>query len=174
MYTASITVDQAIEALADFIQPFVGTAEIVRAQVNRTPMPYTPCVVLTELLQVDLETPAVVYGGLVEDMTATGPKRIDVQIDFYGPSAGDQCAAIKSIYRTPYATGKFPSGIKPLYCGDGIQSPLITGEEQWQSRFTLTASLQYNVSVTVPQQSAIEAEVQPVVQVDAVNYGNLP
>ena len=174
MYTASITVDQVIEALADFIQPFVGTAEIVRAQVNRTPMPFTPCVVLTELLQVDLETPSYIYGGLTEQMTSTGSQRIDVQIDFYGPSAGDQCAAIKSIFRTPYATAQFPSGIKPLYCGDGIQSPLITGEEQWQSRFTLTASLQYNVSVTVPQQSATDAIVQPVVQVDAVNYGNLP
>lgn len=174
MYTASVTVDDVIDALANFIQPFVGTAEIVRAQANRTPMPFTPCVVLTELLQVDLETPAYVYGGVIEQMTATGRQRIDVQIDFYGPSAGDQCSAIKSIFRTPYAADQFPNGIKPLYCGDGIQSPLITGEEQWQSRFTLTVSLQYNVSVTVPQQSATDAIVQPVVQVDAVDYGNLP
>ncbi len=48
MYSVSITVDNVIDALADFLQPFVGTAEIVRAQANRVPMPQGPCVVLTE------------------------------------------------------------------------------------------------------------------------------
>jgi hypothetical protein len=171
MYTASIAVDAVIDALASFLQPFVGSAEIVRAQVNRVPMPYTPCVVLTELLQVDLETPIVQYDGDNSQLTAKGPKRIDVQIDFYGPLAGDYCAAVKSIYRTPYCADQFPSNIKPLYCGDGIQAPLITGEEQWQSRWTLTASMQYNPSVTVPQQSAIAATVDQFVQVDAIDYG---
>lgn len=174
MYTASITIDNVIDALADFLQPFVGTAEIVRAQSNRVPMPVSPCVVLTELLQVDLETPILDGYGTINQITSKGPKRIDVQIDFYGPAAGDQCAAVKSIYRTPYATSQFPGNIQPLYCSDGIQSPLLTGEEQWQSRWTLTASLQYNPVVTVPQQFADQASVNSFVQVDAVNYGNTP
>lgn len=159
MYTVSLTIDNVIDALADFLQPFVGTAEIVRAQANRTPMPTTPCVVLTELLQVDLETPYITTDGLNNQITSKGRQRIDVQIDFYGPAAGNQCAAVKSVFRTPYCAAQFPDNIQPLYCGDCIQSPLITGEEQWQSRFTLTASLQYNPVVTLPQQFADTATV---------------
>ena len=151
MYGVSITVDNVIDALADFLQPFCPGAKIVRAQANRVPMPTGPCVVLTELLQVDLETPVVGYDSTQSLANIKGPARVDIQVDFYGPSAGDQCKAVKGVFRTEYAAGKFSDGIKPLYCSDGVQSPLVTGEQQWESRWTLTASLQYNPTVTVPQ-----------------------
>jgi hypothetical protein len=41
-----------------------------------------------------------------------------------------------------------------LYCSDGHQMPLTTGEQQYETRWTLTASLQYNPTVSIPQQSA--------------------
>ena len=159
MYTPSIIVDQVIEALAVFIAPLCPGAEIVRAQVNRVPMPPNPCVVLTELLRVGLETPGVVFDATLGQSDIARPSRIDVQIDFYGDNAGDQCGAVETVYRTEYATAQFPDGIKPLYCSDGIQSPMISGEQQWQSRWTLTASMQYNPVVTVPQDSANVATV---------------
>lgn len=161
-YVVSISVDNVIDALAAFLAPFVPGAEIIRAQVNRVPMPPDPCVILTELLEVDLETPikSESSDGLQADMT--GPARIDIQIDFYGPAAGDQCKAVKGIYRSEYAPAQFPDGIKPLYCSDGIQSPLITGEQQWESRWTVTASLQYNPIVSLPQQSAKELSVSSI------------
>lgn len=171
MYTVSITIDNVIDKLADFLQPFCDGAEIVRAQANRVPMPVSPCVVLTELLQVELETPIITNDGVNNQASSKGPKRIDVQVDFYGPNAGDQCAAIKSIWRTTYCAGQFPAYIQPLYCGDGIQAPLITGEEQWQSRWMLTVSIQYNPIVTVPQQFADSVSVGSVIQIDAVSDG---
>ena len=50
MITPSITVDNVIAALADFLDPLMpaGT-KIVRAQVNRVAMPEPPCIVLTEM-----------------------------------------------------------------------------------------------------------------------------
>ena len=154
LYQSSITIDGIIDALGDFLQPFIGSAEIVRAQGNRVPMPEGPCVVLTELRTSDLETPIISNSGSVNQITATGPKLVDVQIDFYGPASGDWCSAIKGIFRTSYSAAQFPDGIKPLYCSDGIQAPLVTGEQQWESRWTLTASLQFNPAVIVPQQFA--------------------
>lgn len=153
-FAVSISIDNVIDALAAFLTPFAPGTEIIRAQVNRVPMPPDPCIVLTELLEVDLETPiqAQSNDGLQADIT--GPARIDIQIDFYGTSAGDQCKAVKNVFRSEYSPAQFPDGIKPLYCSDGIQSPLITGEQQWESRWTLTASLQYNPIVSLPQQSA--------------------
>jgi len=155
-YVASIAIDDCIDALGAFLQPFLGGAPIVRAQVNRVATPPGAFIKLTELLQVPLETPSADYDGENQQISLTGPKRIDIQVDFYGPSSGDQCAAIETVYRTSYAASQFPAGIAPLYCSNGNQTPLITGEEQYASRWTLTASLQYNPAVVVPQQSATE------------------
>lgn len=157
MPAVTITVDQVIDYLADFLQPFSPDSEIVQAQSNRTAMPADPCIVLTPLLQVQLATPTSAYTdagtpGLTGDRTIAQSVRIDVQMDFYGAAAGDVCRAVGAAFRTDYATSQFPAAVQPLYCGDGLQSPLVTGEQQYESRWTLTASLQYNAAVAVPQE----------------------
>lgn len=166
MYTSSITVDQVIDALADVIQPFVDGAQIVRAQANRVSMPDEPCVVLTELLEVDLSVPAQSYDPINDLAIVVGPTRIDVQIDFYSPLAGDFCKSIKSVLRSPWGFEQFPVYVKPLYTSDGIQAPLITGEQQYESRWTLTVSLQYNPTVSVPQEFADVATPNELIPAD--------
>lgn len=167
MYTPDITVDQIIDALGDFLEPFVGSAEIVRGQVNRTPLPPAPCVVLTEILSVDLAVPYVNSGGEdAVDADIIGPTRIDVQIDFYGASAGEQCRATVAAFRTVWGFDQFPANIKPLYMSDGLQAPLTTAEKQYLARWTATASLQYNPAVTVPQEHADEVTSPPPVHAD--------
>lgn len=151
-YVPSITIDAVMDALGAFLQPFVGAATIVRAQVNRVAPPSSPYVELTEILQVDLETPISASDPANSQVSMSAPKRIDIQVDFYGPSSGDYCTAVKSVFRSFYAPAQFPDGIAPLYCSDGHQVPLITGEEQYETRWTITASLQYNPVVVLPQQ----------------------
>lgn len=156
-YLVNITVDAVIEALAAFIQPFLPAgALVVRAQVNRVSPPPNPYVVLTELLERDLNIPYDLFEGTAEITDIKSATQIDVQIDFYGDAAGDYCKAVKAAFRAAWGYNQFPANIKPLYSDDGRQMPLITGEEQYESRWTLTASLQYNPVVTVPQQSALE------------------
>jgi hypothetical protein len=48
----------------------------------------------------------------------------------------------------------------PLYTDTTNMVPLVTGEDQFLERYTLTAALQWNVRVTNPQQSAIVADVE--------------
>lgn len=156
MYTTNTKIDDVIEALADFIDLFVEGAEVVRAQVNRTPMPQGNFVVLTELFSVDLSVPRQDFDFATDIIDITGPSRVDIQIDFYGDNCGDYCKAVQAAFRTPFAYNKFPDNIKPLYTSDGIQAPLINGQQQWQSRWTLTVSVQYNPVITIPQDSAIE------------------
>ena len=168
MYTSSITVDQVIDALADFLAPFVPAAQIVRAQVNRVPMPSNPGVVLTEMLQVDLSVPATEYQPVDGTATIEGSTRIDIQIDFYGAQAGEFCKTVKTAFRSHWGFSHFPANIKPLYTSDGIQAPLVTGEQQYESRWTLTASLQYNPIVTVPQDFADVLTPNKVLPADVV------
>lgn len=165
-YISSITVDQVIEALAAFLAPFMPGAQIVRAQVNRVALPSNPCAVLTELLEVDLSVPATDYQPIANTATIYGPSRIDVQIDFYGAQAGDFCKAVKTAFRSHWGFAHFPANIKPLYTSDGVQSPLLTGEQQYESRWTLTASMQYNPTVTVPQDFADVAYPALVIPAD--------
>ena len=172
MYTSSITVDQVIDALAAFLAPFMPGAQIVRGQVNRVALPSNPCAVLTEILQVDLSVPHTEYQPPVDpapaDGTATiyGPSRIDVQIDFYGEQASEFCKTVKTAFRSQWGFAHFPANIKPLYTSDGIQAPLVTGEQQYERRWTLTASLQYNPIVTVPQEFAEEITPNPPIPAD--------
>ena len=166
MYTASITVDQVIDALAVFLAPFVPGAEVVRAQVNRVAMPPNPCVILTEMMQVDLTVPATDYQPDVDTATIYGPTRIDVQIDFYGAQAGEFCKTVKTAFRSHWGYEHFPANIKPLYTSDGMQSPFTTGEQQYESRWTMTASMQYNPTVTGPQDFADDLGVASITPAD--------
>lgn len=145
----SITIDNVIAALADFMEPLMpaGT-QIVRAQVNRVAMPEPPCIVLTEMGQYDLSTTRNTY-DINTGADFQRSTRIDVQIDFYGVQAGEMCSTAKTLLHSSYGPDNFPDNIKPLYCSDGIQSPLITGEEQYEARWTITASMQYNPIVNV-------------------------
>ena len=167
MYAVNTTIDEVIEALAVVLTPFIENSQIVRAQVNRVAMPPSPCVVLTELLAVDLAVPFDGYPitALATTAAITSPTRIDVQIDFYGEKAGDFCKTMQTIFRSFWAFDQFPINIKPLYTSNGIQAPLITGEEQYESRWTLTVSMQYNPIVTVPQDFA--AALSPLIPIIA-------
>ena len=156
-YVPTILIDAVIDALAAFIQPFLPAgSQVIRAQQNRVPMPLQGFVELRELMETDLETPTVINNGAADVLqaTITTPTKIDIQVSFFGPSAGDWCKALKAVWRTFYAVSQFPAGIAPLYCSDGVQAPLITGEEQYENKWILTGSLQYNPDVIVPQQSA--------------------
>ena len=65
----------------------------------------------------------------------------------------------QALFRDQYATDIFPANIQPLYADDPVQIPLIDGEEQYEQRWKITASLQYNPTLTTGQQSMLSIEV---------------
>lgn len=154
LYTVEKTIDDAIDALAEAIQPFCLECEIVRAQPNRAAMPIAGFVVLNEILSVDLSTPSQNNAQNGVEAVVSVPRRFDIQIDFYGPTSGDQCRAFSTVFKTAHMVSLFPDWIKPLYISDGVKAPLITGEQQWEERWIVTASLQFNSVITVPIQTA--------------------
>lgn len=167
LYVPSITIDDVITDLIAFLQPFVGNTvtpndptPIVRGQVNQVNPPQPAFVKVTEILRRPLDTPVFENSTdkNIQQATVTNTKQFDIQIDFYGSNAGDWSAAFENVWRSPYSPDQFPAGIAPLYCSDAHQAPLITGEEQYENRWVITASLEYNPVVIVSQQSAIQIE----------------
>lgn len=169
LYSPDISVDDVITALIGFLQPFVGNYDgtvitpntptpIVRGQQNQVNPPRPAFVKVTEILRRPLDTPVFTNSSdtAVQQASIKNTKQLDVQIDFYGSNAGDWSSAVEQIWRSPYAPDQFPANIAPLYCSDAHQAPLITGEEQYEFRWVITASLEYNPSVIIPQQSATQ------------------
>lgn len=145
-----ITIDDVIEVIAGSLSLLIDD-EIIRANINRVPPPLDSFILLTEIGIYDLSTPKIELNRNNNSSNISTNTRIDIQIDFYGPRAGDKCKAIKTFIRSSYGYNSMPYNINPLFCSDGIQSPLISGEQQYVTRWILTASFQYNPSIDVPQ-----------------------
>jgi hypothetical protein len=83
-----------------------------------------------------------------------------MQLDFYGPDSQVWAMQTMALFRDDYATALFPSNIQPLYADDPIQIPLIDGEAQYEQRWKLVASLQYNPILSTTQQSMLAAKIE--------------
>lgn len=151
-----MTIDEAVVAVAEFLQPLMpaGT-QIVRGQANAVPAPLPPSVVITEIGQPQYTTTRTILDGNLGLQTHDMPKMLNFQLDFYGTQAGDMVNTAVTMLRSLYACESFPDGVEPLYCSDALQAPLITGEKQYEARWSTTLSVQYNSSVTVAQESFI-------------------
>lgn len=165
-YEASIAVDAVIEAVQAVVTLFLRGGMAVRGQVNRVPLPSNPCCVLTEVNIVDLQRPTLSRDPLTEILTIQGACRVDVQADFYGVMSQDIGTGFVLAFRSSWANEQFPADIQPLYVTGGTNAPLVTGEQQYENRWVTTLSLQYNPAVTVPQQSAIEVEIDSITAAD--------
>lgn len=170
MFTVSIVVDQVIDALKSYIQPFVESAEIIRGQVNRTPYPKGDFrgnfVLLTEIFHYEIETPTLIYNEFDKFVHVYNPIKIGIQADFYGDKSGDYINAFFSAFRSIYCYDQFPTGIKPLYCTDMIETGFQTGEMQYMRRWTTTVYIQYNPEVILPQDFPNELKTNLFINVD--------
>jgi hypothetical protein len=166
MFTVSLTVDNVIDALANYIKPFIANIPTIRAQVNRVSYPLGEFALLTEVTQTEIETPTLIYNATDSKITVNNPSKIGVQIDLYGERSGDFCRAILSAFRSIYCYDNFPEGIKPLYPSNARQMPLNDAEEQYVSRWMIVIYMQYNPLVELPQDFPDELEMNLIVNVD--------
>ncbi len=147
--------------LGNLLQLLNPNVEIVRGLQNRVAMPVGPFINMTPLRQVRLGTNETTYNG-VDEKTLTNFKRFDVQIDFYGPDMGDAANTFETVFRDEYAVVKMGPLVTPLYCSDALQAPLTNEEKQYEERWIVTATIEFNPDVVLPQDSMIIAEVTPV------------
>lgn len=160
-----MNIDAAVVAVADFLQPLmpVGT-QIVRGQVNDVPTPMPPSIVITEIGQPQYTTTRKQPIAIDGTQTYVMPVQLRFQLDFYGWGGGEMSNITTTMIRSIYPEGRFPEGVKPLYCTDAFQSPLMTGEKQFEARWTQELYVQYNAPVTVNQEffnTVGETSVEP-------------
>lgn len=173
--SVSITESNILTVLRAFLITILpdGT-EIVKGQVNRVSPPTSPnYVVMTSLMRTRLSTNVDAYsdpfptpGGDRTILTAT---RATIQLDVHGPMAGDNSQLLLARLRDDAACQAFSTSgfeMQPLYATDPRQMPFITGEGQYEDRWSLDAEIQINPVVTVTQQFA-GALTAGIINVDA-------
>jgi hypothetical protein len=167
-----MSIDAAIVSTANFLKsvmPWIPQNNVVRGQSNDVPAPLSPMIVITEILQAQYTTTRTKLNSSGNATTFTMPRRLDLQIDCYGKRAGEMSVIASTLLRSYAATEFFPEGYEPLYCSDPIQAPLITGEKQFETRWTLTFSMQYNNAIVLPTESFNTVGETEAIPADIIN-----
>jgi hypothetical protein len=169
--TVSLTEDQILTGLRAFLLAVLPDGiEVVQGQDNRVSMPAgANFVIMTPARREQLSQTAHTYDAQAETKEVGRSTGLHFTLDVYGPDGSDNTQVITTLFRDEYGfVFLAPYGLAPLYCDDGQQMPLVTGEEQWLQRWMMRGVLQTNLGVTVPQEFAdqltahlIEADMLP-------------
>ncbi len=159
-----LTQDDVYTALRTFVQAVLGTGiEVVQGLANRVATPVGPnYVAITALLAVRLATNVNSFDAIEGTTAALAQQRYDVQVDVYGPLSSNYATMLTTLFRDAYACDLMPAGIQPLYADDPVQVPLVDGEQQYDQRWLITASVQYNPTTTTGVEFFEEIEITPV------------
>lgn len=154
--------DDIFAALGMFLETVLpeGT-EVLVTQQNRVPQPRGPnYVMMTATNRVFQSSPYHTYRPADETNDITRSTGAGIQLDFYGPASSDYAQWFATLFRDDYAFEAFAgTGVTPLYCDDGSQMPLTTGEKQYEARWMIQTMLQVNPIVSTPQQFADKVDV---------------
>lgn len=140
--------------------------EVVQGQDNLVAMPLGGFVTMNNTGQTRLATNVTIYAPLAGTKSVLAATKYDMQLDFYGPVSQSWAVMAQAMFRDAFATDLMPANIQPLYADNPMQMPLIDGEAQYEQRWKLTASMQYNPIITVGQDFASTLTVIPA-EVDA-------
>ena len=162
--------DVCVDVIA-FITSVLGSGvQVVRGLGNRVPapLPQFGFVVITPIYQERLaynEDTYTVASGIPPpaptQLSVRMSTRIDIQIDCYGPNSGSWAAMLAALWKDDYACDLMVNS-QPLYADDIRMIPLVDSEEQFEERWSLTATAQYNPVVTPAQTFGDIAEIDLV------------
>lgn len=163
-YTLDVLDANVFTVLGNFIASVTGLApgQVVRVPNNRVPMPKTyPFVTMSPVFQEMIHRPvASVSDPLVQPQSATLSQaiRYQIQVDAFGPTAGDVMQQIHGVFESPDAfdffAGQAIQGVYPIYANSPHQAPLVDAEDEYEIRWIMDISLQYNPSLTTSVQTA--------------------
>lgn len=165
--TVTPVMDDVITDVGNFIVSIVpaGTP-VLRGPIDRAATPNVDYVLMTPVHTEPLRTTIVTDDdpgtGLGTATWEQGAK-VEVQLDFYGDAFGaDWGAAFITMWKTEYACDALGDTCSPLYTDGGRMMPLVTGEEQYLERWTVRTFLQYNPTVSTPQDYADTVDITAI------------
>jgi hypothetical protein len=106
-------------------------------------------------------------GEVTFEALVTADFEYSLQVDFYSaetnpptnPLSESWAMATELLWRDKIAWYAMPKGIKPLYSEDRRQLPIIGGENQWVSRWAITLVLDYQPTLILSTDAALNVDV---------------
>lgn len=159
--TPTLTEDQAMAALGDFIVDILPGLPVAQGLDNRVPQPRAKdYVFMTPGGRGQLATTTHEYRPSAEALDIGRSTSLTVQVDFYGPTSSDHAQVFTTLLRDEFGCAKLASaGVQPLYCADPQQMPLVDGEKQYERRWMVSTVLQFNPAVSTPMEFADKVTV---------------
>lgn len=165
------TADDVYTVVRAFImdQLALDGAHVVLGFGNRVAMPTGPFVLMSNATKKRLGTNSMTW-DMVDDaptsIDLTQPQKLTIQLDCYGPASGEWSDILSTLLRSEIGCDALAPTCQPLYADDPMRIPLTNAEAQYEDRWKVTLSLQYNVTVSTDQQFADTLEVK-LINVDA-------
>ena len=171
--TVAPVLDTVYAAVQSFVIGVTGLAQanVLKGYQNRVASPVGPFCLMTATMNTRLATNFDTWDTVnpaPTTVTAMAAMQLAMQLDLYGPSAGDWAVMLTTLLRDQYGVDALAPDCSPLYSDDPRRAPLVTGEEQWQDRWIVTAQLEYLPVTTAPQDFANAAGPVNLVDVDVV------
>jgi hypothetical protein len=155
---ASPNVQNVLDDMRVFVQSILGTGvPCIKGIVNRVPAPIPQggFVVLTPIYQERLEFNIDTFSTAETPWPANQyvqlSMRIDVQCDVYGSAgwAGTWAAMIVALWRDEFACNLMVNS-QPLYADEARMIPLLDSEQQYEERWAITLTAQFNPIIQPP------------------------
>lgn len=106
------------------------------------------------------------YANDPTTITREQAMRVEMQVDLYGPAAGDWAAIFTTLWRDEYGCLALAPNCQPLHADDPLFGDFTDAEDQYENRWIVRAILQYNPVVSTPSQFADIVVVTPIINVD--------
>ncbi len=181
MYTLDTTDKNVFEILRSFILDTLGTAvapdNVLRIPTNRVATPSTfPYITMFPVSKTQIAWPSVAVSDPVVQPQSEGltmPTEYQIQVDAYGPTAGDLIQILHAVLQSPNAFDYFSNqtikGVYPIHADAPRELPLVDGEAEYELRWVMDVHLQYNPTVTTAIQTASQAVVG-IINVEATYH----
>ena len=176
-YVQDLTETDVFIVLRTVILEILGGAasEVIRVPTNRTPMPKVlPFITMYPLMKEQIAWPhttTVSEQSVLRNKQITQAIQYTIQLDVYGPTAGDIAQTLWGVFQSADAYDLFaaqtPKGVYPISAETPRQVPMIDGESEYEVRWMLTVNLQYNPTLSTTVQTASTVTVQNVINVEA-------
>lgn len=155
MLTITVTQSNVYQALGTFLNSQLGYTP-VQGYDNQVSMLTGDFVNMTIVVSDRLNTTIENYDMVNLNLDLNKSVNLTVQLDFYGPNAGDYAEVFSTTFRSSYGYVNMQTAnaaIAPLYTSDPKQISFVGDNEQYKHRFMVEANLQVCSQVVVTQQS---------------------
>lgn len=132
--------------------------EVIQGYSNNVPLPNAPFILMNIIRESEMNTQINEWKPLDGLADVTRSIEVAMQLDFYGVDSGRNVRVFSTLWRDYHACERLEV-CQPLYADEARYIPLTNEEQEFEARWSITASLTYNATVTHTQDFIESASV---------------